>query len=644
MTCGSDQENSDWQCVDYTNMLRCRQRLGVNKRVADGDIHSLTGSAASPPRNVGKETGRGRVRKPLSRNQKLVSEIARLSGLADERAKQCALLQTLVDAVPDYLWVKDVDGPFAAANMALATDSGRANAADMIGLSDFDIHPHDKAQAFHNAEQEIIRSGRAATGVECVESADGRKRWFSTMKWPLRNEHGEIVGVVGIGRDVTETKLAQDRIRFIADHDALTGFPNRALLMDRLNQSMLFAQRYGRWLTVAFVDLDNFKLVNNTLGRDAGDHLLKIVAGRIRDCLKETDTVVRLGADEFAVLLTDLPDNMDVSMATLQELRSQVCQPARVNGHLLQVSSSIGLANYPNDGTDGEALLANAEAAMHRAKEMGRDNFQFYTPALNARVHERFQLQEELRNAIAGEEFFLLFQPQVDLRSGRIVAVEALIRWRHPTYGVVLPDRFIPVAEESGLVAQIGDWALRSACRQNKAWQNAGHAPINVGVNVSARQFREANWVCRIVEALQESGLEAKYLELELTESLIMQDVDQAIAKMKELQRLGVQLSIDDFGTGYSSLSVLKTFPVARLKIDKSFVRDLPHDENSKAVAAAVISLGQNLNLRVVAEGVETEEQAAFLRDNNCDEMQGYLFSRPVPAAEIEELIKRPPR
>ena len=420
-------------------MLRCRQCLGVNERVADRDIHSLTGNAASPPRNVGKETGRGRVRKPLSRNQKLVSEIARLSELADERAKQCALLQTLVDAVPDYLWVKDVDGPFVAANMALATDSGRAKAADMIGLTDFDIHPRDKAQEFHIAEQEVIHSGRAETGLESVESVDGLKRWFSTTKSPLRNERGEVVGVVGIGRDVTETKLAQDRTRFVADHDALTGFPNRALLMDRLNQSILFAQRYGRWLTVVFVDLDNFKLVNNTLGRDAGDQLLKTVAGRIRDCLKETDTVVRLGADEFAVLLTDLPGNMDVTMATLQELSTRVCQPARVNGHLLQVSSSIGLANYPNDGTDGEALLANAEAAMQRAKEMGRDNFQFYTPALNARVHERFQLQEELRNAIAREEFFLLFQPQVDLRTGRIVAVEALIRWNHPSGGVVYP-------------------------------------------------------------------------------------------------------------------------------------------------------------------------------------------------------------
>jgi len=275
----------------------------VNERVADRDFHGLMLSAASPPRRVGKANGGGRSRKPLSRNQKLVSEIERLSDLADGRAEQCALLQTLVDAVPDYLWVKNVDGSFVAANMALAADSGRANAADMISLSDFDIHPRDKAQEFHNVEQQVIHSGHAATGVECVESANGQKRWFSTTKWPLRNEHGELVGIVGIGRDVTESKSAEDRIRFMADHDALTGFPNRALLMDRLNQAMLFAQRYNRCLTVAFVDLDNFKLVNNTLGRDAGDQVLKIVARRIRGCVKETDTVVRLGADEFVVLL-----------------------------------------------------------------------------------------------------------------------------------------------------------------------------------------------------------------------------------------------------------------------------------------------------------------------------------------------------
>ncbi len=612
--------------------------------MVDRNVDGLTISAPPPTRGASKKTAGGRTRRPLSRNKKLVSEIARLSRAADELAEQCALLQTLIDAVPDYLWVKGVDGAFVAANMALASDSGRANAGEMIGLSDFDIHPRDQAREFHDVEKEVVLGGRAIAGVvACVETADGRKRWISTTKAPLRNRSGEIVGILGIGRDVTERKSAEDRMRFMADHDALTGFPNRAPLMDRLNQGMLFAQRYDCWMTVALIDLDNFKYINNTLGYSAGDQLLKIIAGRIRECVKEGDTVVRLGGDEFLVLLADQPKNVDLITATLQKLREAIAEPVSIDGHVLRVTSSIGLANFPNDGVEAEALLANADAAMYRAKEIGRDNFQFYTPALNTKVHEKFRLQEELRAAIARDEFFLLFQPQVDLRTGRVFAVEALIRWRHPSLGVVPPDRFIPVAEETGLIAQIGDWALRAACKQNKAWPDAGLAPVNVSVNVSARQFREKDWVARVVGALQESGLEAKYLELELTERLIMQDVDQAIATMKELQRLGVQLSIDDFGTGYSSLSVLKTFPVARLKIDKSFVRDLPHDEHDRAVATAVISLGQKLKLRVIAEGVETEEQMAFLRDNNCDEMQGYLFSEPVPPSEIEGLLKRPP-
>jgi len=303
------------------------------------------------------------------------------------------------------------------------------------------------------------------------------------------------------------------------------------------------------------------------------------------------------------------------------------------------VTSSVGVAMYADDGAEVDTLLGNADAAMYRAKDKGRDNFQFYTSDLNTKAHEKFLLQEELRNAVARSELVLLYQPQVDLRTGRVFAVEALIRWNHPTRGMLSPIKFIPIAEESGLIVQIGDWVLHEACRQNRSWQNAGMPPITVCVNVSARQFREKNLVSRVVSALRESGLRSEYLELELTESLIMQDVDRAVATMEELQLLGVQISIDDFGTGYSSLSALKTFPVARLKIDKSFIADVSSDENDKAVACAVISLGQKLNLRVIAEGVETDDQVAFLRANNCDEMQGYHFSKPVTPREIETLL-----
>jgi EAL domain-containing protein (putative c-di-GMP-specific phosphodiesterase class I) len=303
------------------------------------------------------------------------------------------------------------------------------------------------------------------------------------------------------------------------------------------------------------------------------------------------------------------------------------------------VTSSLGVANYPDDGTNAETLLANADAAVYRAKQVGRDNFQFYTPALNAKVREKFTLQEELRDAVARRQFVLHYQPLVELGAGRVFAVEALIRWNHPTLGLMAPMKFIPLAEETGLIVPIGDWVLHEACRQNKAWQDAGLPAMNVCVNVSARQFRDAQLIGNVVSTLGASGLAAKYLELELTESLIMQDIEQAVATMKALQGLGVQLSIDDFGIGYSSLSALKTFPVSRLKIDKSFIDDLADNEDDRAVASAVISLGKKLNLRVIAEGVETDEQLAFLRENHCDEMQGYRFSKPVAAKELEALL-----
>jgi diguanylate cyclase (GGDEF)-like protein/PAS domain S-box-containing protein len=468
--------------------------------------------------------------------------------------------------------------------------------------------------------------------------------YSTTVREPTESETRIVDAATRIAGIAIERKQAEDRIHFMANHDALTGLPNRALLSDRLAQAVVYAQRYDRWVTVVFVDLDNFKFVNDSLGHNAGDELLKIVAKRMVDCVRGTDTVVRLGGDEFVILLFGQPKNADMASTTLQKIRSAIAEPIQVDGHDLQVTCSIGLANYPNDGADPETLLANADAAMYRAKEIGRDNFQFYTPELNTKVHEKFTLQTELRNAILRSEFVLRYQPQVDLRTGRVFAVEALIRWQHPTLGMIPPIRFIPIAEDTGLIVPIGDWVLHEACRQNKAWQAAGVPPVTVCVNVSARQFKEKSLISRVVSALRDSGLEAQYLELELTESLVMQDVEQAVATMRELQSLGVQLSIDDFGTGYSSLAALKTFPVARLKIDKSFINDLPNDENDKAVASAVISLGQKLNLRVIAEGVETDDQVAFLRQNNCDEMQGYHFSKPVPAVDIEKMLRARPR
>jgi diguanylate cyclase (GGDEF)-like protein len=437
-----------------------------------------------------------------------------------------------------------------------------------------------------------------------------------------------------------ERRDAEQRISHMAHHDALTGLPNRILLEDRLKQAMLYAHRYGRQVTVAFMDLDNFKLINDSLGHNVGDEILKTVADRMKHCVRATDTVVRLGGDEFVIILFDQPDQAEVITQTLHKIHETIAQAIYVGAQKLQVTCSMGLASYPNDGAEIDTLLMNADAAMYRAKELGRNNYQFYTAEMNAKVHEKLALQEGLRNAIAGSEFLLLYQPQVNLQSGQIFGVEALIRWQHPALGLVAPAKFISLAEESGLIVPIGDWVLRTACKQNKAWQDAGMPPITISVNVSARQFKEKSLVSRVAHALQESGLQARYLELELTESLIMQDLQQAIATMRELQMMGVQLAIDDFGTGYSSLSALKSFPIVRLKIDQSFVRDLSDDEDDKAIVMAVISLGHKLNLKVIAEGVETEQQLMFLRDNDCDEMQGYHFSKPVSADEVGAMFQ----
>ncbi len=477
----------------------------------------------------------------------------------------------------------------------------------------------------------ILSHQGAAVGTFAMYAREPRE--------PTEAEMGLASVATRIAGIAIERKMAEERIHFMANHDALTGLPNRTLLEDRLSQAILHAQRNDRWVTVVFVDLDNFKFINDSLGHNAGDELLRTIAKRMVDCVRATDTVVRLGGDEFVVVLSDQPKSAGSISETVQKIQAVIAAPVRLEDHDFRVTSSIGIANYPDDGADVETLMANADAAMYRAKEVGRDNSQFYTPELNTKVHGKFLLQEELRSAVARSEFVLHYQPQVELRTGRMFAVEALVRWNHPKLGLVAPKTFIPLAEETGLIVSIGDWVLREACRQNKAWQNAGLPPMVVSVNVSARQFGEKGLVGRVAAALKESGLEAKYLELELTESLIMQDVKLAVAMMKDLRGLGLQLSIDDFGTGYSSLSALKTFPVARLKIDKSFIDGLLADENDKAVADAVISLGRTLNLRVIAEGVETEVQAAFLRSINCDEMQGFVFSKPLSAHGIEEML-----
>ena len=478
---------------------------------------------------------------------------------------------------------------------------------------------------------------------------------------PIRSYQGKVLGsfalysrtpgepsaectkLVGMATHIAgiaiERKEAEDSIQFMAHHDTLTGLPNRSMLDERVASAIEAADECGGTMTLAFLDLDNFKLVNDSLGHHAGDELLKIVATRMMNCVRASDSIVRLGGDEFVVLISGAMRRGETVEDRLHAVRNAVAEPVEIEGRAFQVTCSMGVAAYPEHGRNATELLARADAAMYRAKEIGRDAVQVFTAELANRAHEKLVQQEELRRALARSELFLQYQPQMDLATGRIFAVEALIRWRHPERGLVAPGDFIPLAEETGLIGPIGDWTLREACRQNKAWQDAGLPSIVVSVNVSARQFQEKDWVERVAAALSESGLEARYLELELTESMIMEDVQQAVETMHRLEQLGVHLAIDDFGTGYSSLASLKRFPVGRLKIDRSFVQDLPDDGDDAAIARAVISLAHSLQLRVIAEGVETREQIDFLREAGCDEIQGFYLSRPIDPRALQAIL-----
>jgi diguanylate cyclase (GGDEF)-like protein/PAS domain S-box-containing protein len=471
------------------------------------------------------------------------------------------------------------------------------------------------------------------------------------VRWLRRQVVQVEGGVVATVRDITERKLAEERIRYMAHHDELTGLPNRSLIHDRLEEALEQARSNGSQLALAFVDLDGFKLVNDGLGHNAGDELLKVVGDRMQACLRRGDMLGRLGGDEFVILLPDVGDNPQALSPLLERIRQAVTEPVQIGRQAVQVSCSTGVVVYPRDGEDPKTLMMNADAAMYRAKDLGSNNFQFYTREMNASVEEKLKLLEGLRKALdatlAGEasaapagRFHVVYQPKIDLRTGHMFGVEALVRWHHPEHGMVPPMRFIELAEESGMIVGLGEWVLRTACRQSRLWRAAGLDPLTVSVNVSARQFEERRLVERIEAALHDTGLPPSGLELEVTESLLMRDLQQSVGRMRELKAMGVSLSIDDFGTGYSSLSALKSFPISTLKIDKSFVRDLADSPDDQAIALAVISLGHRLHLRVIAEGVETEEQRDFLRANECDEMQGYLFSPPVAPERITEMLQ----
>lgn len=445
--------------------------------------------------------------------------------------------------------------------------------------------------------------------------------------------------LVGIVRDISDRKRAEETINHLAYHDPLTDLPNRILFYDRLRVAIAHANRNKEMLALMFLDLDRFKFVNDMMGHAMGDQLLKDVARNLKDCIRANDTVARMGGDEFTILLPAIGREEDAARIA-QKINDSMKKPWEVNGYEFHITASIGIVLYPNDGQDADTLTKNADTAMYRAKEQG-DNYQFYTPAMNVKALERMEIAHSLRKALELTEFEVYYQPQVNIRNGKITGTEALVRWHHPEKGLILPTEFIPVAEDTGLIISIGEWVLRTACTQNMAWQKAGYPPMRTAVNLSACQFRQKTLVDSIARILNETGMDPRLLELEITETTAMQDVDLSISVMRSLREMGIGIAMDDFGTGYSSLSYLRKFPVTTLKIDRSFVREVLSDCEDAAIVATIIVMAQNLKLKVIVEGVENEEQLVFFEQQECFEMQGFLFSKPEPAGIIDEMLKR---
>jgi diguanylate cyclase (GGDEF)-like protein/PAS domain S-box-containing protein len=468
---------------------------------------------------------------------------------------------------------------------------------------------------------------------------DGVEAAIEDSAAPIHDRRGRVSGAVMVFHDVSTARALSVRMSYLAQHDDLTDLPNRILFNDRLTQAIALAQRHQQKLALLYLDVDRFKHINDSLGHTVGDHLLQSVAQRLVASVRNSDTVSRQGGDEFVILLSEVRHAQDAAVAA-EKVRVALTAPHYIDQHDLHLTASIGIVIYPDDGMEGKTLLTNADFAMYHAKESGRNNYQFFRPDMNVSAIERQSLEEGLRHAVARKEFVLHYQPQMDLDTRAIIGVEALVRWHHPQRGLVGPAQFIPVAEECGFIVPFGRWVLREACRQGRAWQDAGLPPMRIAVNISAAELRAKDYVAGVRAILLETGLEPGYLELELTETFLMQDSTSTTDVLQALKDMGVHLALDDFGTGYSSLSYLRRFPIDTLKIDQSFVRDLTTDADDASIVSAVISMGKSLHKRVVAEGVETPEQLAFLQEQNCPEGQGYYLSQPLVAGQLTQLLR----
>ena len=519
------------------------------------------------------------------------------------------------------------------------------SSAEVLGQNVCDIMPSDIAQQIMRSVERVLQTGDLHS---------------FQYQLPTKNKNHYEVKFIVYGEDrvfalisnITQYKRAAENAKYLAYHDTLTGLPNRYLFNDRLKQAIAHAEREKQLMAILFLDIDNFKHTNDTIGHKAGDVLLQSVAERLTRCLRSADSVsrlspgesetlvARLGGDEFTMLLSDISNIQDPAKVA-QRILSMVAEPFIIGSHEVFITASLGIAVYPFDGKDLDTLLVNADVAMYQAKDQGRNNYQYYSESMNRFTFERFSIEHKLRRALDHNEFMLFYQPQIDIRTGKMIGVEALIRWLQPDLVLIKPNEFIPLAEETGLIIPIGEWVLRTACAQNKAWQKAGLNSIRMTVNVSGVQFKQQNFVEMVSQVLNDTGLAQECLQLELTESTIMKDSENTIRKLHALQAMGIQVAIDDFGTGYSSLNYLKRFPLSTLKIDYSFVRDLVSSSVDQSIVNAIVSLAHNFNLKVIAEGVETKKQLTFLHEARCGGVQGYLICPPVNAVSLRQFMMK---
>jgi diguanylate cyclase (GGDEF)-like protein/PAS domain S-box-containing protein len=568
----------------------------------------------------------------------MVERAAIAEALFDEKERAQVTLNSIGDAVMST----DVWGQVTYLNIVAEKLTGwsREEAEGHPVAEVFRIIDAATGKAAQNPMALAIRENKTvALTPNCVLiRRDGVEAAIEDSTAPIHDRRGQVTGAVMVFHDVGKARALASKMSHLAQHDSLTDLPNRILFSDRLTEAIAAGHRYRRELAVLFVDLDRFKHINDSVGHAIADRLLQSVARRLHACVRASDTVSRQGGDEFVILLSEMTRAQDAAVSA-EKILLAVRTPHRIDQYDLHVTASIGIATYPDDGTDAETLMKSADFAMYHAKDSSRNNYQFFKPDMNKRAVERQSLEGDLRLALEERQFQLHYQPKMCLETGAIMGVEALIRWYHPQRGLVPPVQFIPVAEECGVIVPIGRWVLREACRQTRAWMDAGLPRIRIAVNVSTVELREKDFVAAVRAILTETGLEPRFLELELTETFLMQDAKATAAVLQALKDLGVNLALDDFGTGYSSLSHLKRLPIDTLKIDQSFVRDLATDADDASIVSAVISMGENLHIRVVAEGVETREQLAFLQEHSCPEGQGYYFSRPVVAGQLTQLL-----